>query len=108
MSSAAAVLNRLDPMRLIPMLLMPASARDLWLYRLGSTKAEEAAAAAEVRGKRAVAATEDDEDLMAAPVNAAALRAQPRTTPMDAIFVASLLPLLLLMVLPAPFFVLVS
>ena len=107
MSSAAAVLNRLDPMRLIPMLPMPASARDLWLYRLGSTKAEEAAAAAEVRGKRAVAAT-DDEDLMAAPVNAAALRAQPRTTPMDAIFVVSLLPLLLLMVLPAPFFVLVS
>ena len=70
------------------------------------TKAEEATAAADdVRGKRAdAAATEDadDEDLMAAPENAAALRAHPRKTPIDAIFVVSLLPLLLL---PAPFFV---
>ena len=67
------------------------------------TEAEEAAAAADdVRGKRADAAATEDEDLMAAPENAAALRAHPRTTPIDAIFVASLLPLLLL---PAPFFV---
>lgn len=68
------------------------------------TKVEAAAAADDVRGKRAdAAATEDeDEDLMATPENAAALRAHPRTTPIDAIFVVSLLPLLLL---PAPFFV---
>ena len=62
------------------------------------TKAEEAAAAADdVR-----AAATEDEDLTAAPEKAAALRAQPRKTPIDAIFVVSLLPLL---VLPAPFFV---